>query len=85
MNEVGSVSIPDEAWRAVYGTDSLADAVEVAAPYIDRAARIDELKRIKGRFDDYAEHHEWDQYTMLSAESASRWIGERIAELEAQQ
>ena len=85
MSEVGSVSIPDEALEAVEKATYMWDDVPIeaireavlnaAAPYIDLAARIDELKRLA------AESANWyDAGTEFDLA-----LYARIAELEAQQ
>lgn len=53
--------------------------------FIDRAARIDELKQLKAEFVEYDERHERSPDTSLSADEVAEWIQRKIAELEAQQ
>lgn len=81
-----SVPIPDEAIRATYG-DPLTESVtnrttrrilELGAPYIDRAARIDELKQ-------EIKHHQRITPGRLHQPGLEvQRLRKRIAELEAQ-
>ena len=96
------MSIPDEAYTAAYNVPdadvdpkSVADAV---APHIDRAARIDELKKLATEFDEWAkaedegakhtteiEAIESCEHRAGAFECAAEYVRDRIAELEAPQ
>lgn len=70
-----SVPTPDEAYEAAdrwlankSDDDDLLGAIDVAAPYIDRAARIDELKR-------WAVDVSWDGNQTWVTQTYSPWRG----------
>jgi hypothetical protein len=97
----GEVNIPDEAWQAAdkaadqavrwdadgnehYGRHGFA-VVEAAAPHIDRAARVDELKRLAGKIGrqaDECRHDERGVHESSVLEGVHTQISHRIVELE---
>lgn len=74
-----SVPVPAEAYTAICDTISVIDnyspylGAEIAAPYVDHAARIDELKRWVERIGDRDTISEYQ----------SNQLRKRIAELES--